>query len=206
MLKGLLQQLVLRDEEQNVDLLPACHEKAVRGDRQLQDIATVKSLLELFCEADINQFIIIDGLDECDPAEIRQIVHFWMSMVKKCDAYKPGKLRVLFISQDMGKEKGNIGLMIKRVQGQELTELKLGPEHVEDDIRKYVAKNFNDLQQKHGPLNSKPRFPDSTPAELVKQAEEQWAFEESLMWQKAERLVCFRANGNTSHTKIYITR
>lgn len=138
-LKGLLRQMVIHNEH----LLPSCHEKKVRGEERLNDLGTVKSLLDLFCEFEMNQFIIIDGLDECLPAEIRQIVQYWASVVDKCDNYKPGKIRVLLVSQDITD--------IRRHKGMESAGIfHLLPDQSEQDIRKYVTVQFTRLQTKFG--------------------------------------------------------
>ena len=95
--KGLLRQLLNHHGE----LLPYCFEKQSRSEAILNDYNVTKSLIELFCDVDMNQFIIIDGLDECDTTERKIITQFLDSIVDKCDTYKPGKIRVLLLSHDL---------------------------------------------------------------------------------------------------------
>jgi hypothetical protein len=59
-----------------------------------------EQLLKVFFEKMPQIYIIIDGLDECVPAQRKLVLAFLTSMVKLCDERKPGKLRLLFISQD----------------------------------------------------------------------------------------------------------
>lgn len=49
----------------------------------------------------MNQYIIIDGLDECEVTERRTLLQFLNSIVDRCDSYKPGKIRVLLVSRDV---------------------------------------------------------------------------------------------------------
>lgn len=136
-LKGLLRQMVIHNE----DLLPSCHEKKARGEERLNDLSTIKSLLDMFCDFDMNQFIVIDGLDECNPAEIKPLVQYWAFVVDKCDNYKPGKIRVLLVSQDITEIR-----KLSCMQSADI--LRLDPEQSDGDIRKYVALQFNKLQLK----------------------------------------------------------
>lgn len=59
-----------------------------------------KDLFDLFSQRIQKQYIIIDGLDECDIVERKSVLSFFNSVVEKLDAKDPGKMRVLFVSQD----------------------------------------------------------------------------------------------------------
>ncbi|KAK4210761.1 hypothetical protein QBC37DRAFT_321557 [Rhypophila decipiens] len=133
--KGLLRQMVIHEEE----MIATCHEKKIRGEERLNNMSTVTNLLDLFCEFEMNQFIIIDGLDECSPAEIRPLIKYWTDVVAKCDNYNPGKIRILLVSQDMPEI---------RKQMQPATIFNLHPDQSDTDIRKYVAKRFLKLQDR----------------------------------------------------------
>lgn len=135
-LKGILRQMVVHNE----DMLPSCHEKRVRGEERLNDLATIKSLLELFCDCDMYQFVIIDGLDECRSPEIKPLVQYWASMVEKCDNIKPGKLRVLLVSQDIAD--------IRKLSSMQSADIfDLLPHQSDIDISKYVSSQFSRLQR-----------------------------------------------------------
>ncbi|KAF2658989.1 C2H2 domain-containing protein [Lophiostoma macrostomum CBS 122681] len=98
-MRGILEQLV----DQYPDLMPYCHNrKATSGEPALSSANTAKKILEDFCITIPKQFIIIDGLDECEIAERKQIMEFLISMITLCDNDEPGKLRVLVVSQDYG--------------------------------------------------------------------------------------------------------
>ncbi|KAM7220383.1 hypothetical protein V8F06_004162 [Rhypophila decipiens] len=134
-LKGLLHQMVIHEEE----MIATCHEKKIRGEERLNNMSTVTNLLDLFCEFEMNQFIIIDGLDECSPAEIRPLIKYWTDVVAKCDNYNPGKIRVLFVSQDIPEIR-------KQMQPADI--FSLHPDQSDTDIRQYVAKRFSKLQDR----------------------------------------------------------
>ncbi|KAK3315983.1 hypothetical protein B0H66DRAFT_274517 [Apodospora peruviana] len=137
-LKGILRQMVSHNE----DLLPSCYEKRGRGEERLHDLATIKSLLDLFCEYDMNQFIVIDGLDECIAAEIKPLVQYWASVVDKCDNYKPGKIRVLLVGQDISDIR-----KLACMQSADIFELH--PTQSGRDIHKYLDVQFEKLQKEY---------------------------------------------------------
>jgi hypothetical protein len=96
-LKGLLSQLIA----QSRDLVPYCHDKyQASGEVILTSAGPAKQLLELLWQRISRQFVIIDGLDECGPMERKLVLSFLTSLVDRFDAKEPGKLRVLFVSQD----------------------------------------------------------------------------------------------------------
>lgn len=62
-----------------------------------------KQLLELLCKSIPKQFIIIDGLDECDQTQRGNALKIINSIVKVCDETSNlGKPRVLFVSRKLG--------------------------------------------------------------------------------------------------------
>jgi hypothetical protein len=96
-LRGVSQQLIA----QNPQLLPPCYRRYVSsGDSTLRSLATATRLLEDICTILPKLYIVIDGLDECEPVERKQIVEILMSLVSQCEKAEPGKLRLLFVSQD----------------------------------------------------------------------------------------------------------
>jgi hypothetical protein len=134
--KGLLNQLL----SQCRDLVQYCHEKySSSGELTLTSATLAKKLLELFCQKIPKQYIIIDGLDECDLAERKLVLSFFTTIVDHCDAYQPGKLRVLFVSQDYNDIKKALPTAAV---------ISLGPTDNENDIRTYVKEWAVKIQQK----------------------------------------------------------
>ncbi|KAK7981452.1 hypothetical protein PG988_003690 [Apiospora saccharicola] len=139
--KSILWQMASHNEE----LLPFCDSKRADGGQEsLDEIKIVKQLLESFCEYDLHQFVIIDGLDECESADRETIVSFWESMVEKSALYKPGKLRVLLISQDLADIRSLLRLSITAEV------LELDPADTNLDIERYLGEVAPRVQAKFG--------------------------------------------------------
>ncbi|KAJ4353923.1 uncharacterized protein N0V89_005654 [Didymosphaeria variabile] len=96
-LKGLIHQLL----SQYPDMLPPCHTKRTgSGEPVLRSLQLAKKLFEDFCSIPKKIFIIIDGLDECEQIERKQLLEFLIEIVTQCDTSDPGKLRVMVVSRD----------------------------------------------------------------------------------------------------------
>jgi hypothetical protein len=136
-LKSLLGQLITQCR----DLVPFCYDKYLAsGELTLNSANLIKQLLELFCQKVAKQYIIIDGLDECDIKERKLVLSFFNSMVDQHDLKDPGKTRVLFVSQDEPDIKE--GLPMAAV-------IKIGPADNENDIRSFVRESSMKIQTKH---------------------------------------------------------
>ena len=98
-LKAILQQMVDGDEY----MLPLCGDKiAHEGAENLATAEVTQTLVETFIEFNPRQYIIIDGLDECEAPDIRRTADFFKGQVLRCEnSIKQGQLRVLFMSQHM---------------------------------------------------------------------------------------------------------
>jgi hypothetical protein len=95
-LKGLIDQSL----HSNSSLVPICYARRITSNEPILRANTLaKKLLEDLCLMTPKTFIIIDGLDECDHAERRQVTSVLMDLVGLCNASDPGKLRVLLVSQ-----------------------------------------------------------------------------------------------------------
>ncbi|KAF7504582.1 hypothetical protein GJ744_002077 [Endocarpon pusillum] len=136
-LKGLLSQLICHSR----DLIPFCYDKYLAsGELTLVSTSLAKQLLDLFCQKIYRQYIIIDGLDECDESERKLILQFFTSMIDRYDMKEPGRIRVLFISQDVN----DIGKALSTA-----AVIALGPSDNESDIRSFVLTETRKIQVKH---------------------------------------------------------
>lgn len=99
-----------------------------------------EQLLKLFFEKIAKQYIIIDGLDECDPAQRRLVLSFFTTTVDRCDEHDPGKLRLLFVSQ-------NYPDIAKALQAAPV--LKLTAEDNKTDIKAYVRDWCKKIQDRY---------------------------------------------------------
>ena len=137
--KGLLTQYL----EQCPELLPFCDEKR-NGELSLSNPKIVKDLLKSFIEFVPKQYIIVDGLDECDDKnfkERKEMMTFLSQLVKDADSRNPGKLRVLFVSQIFSD--------IKRELSTAST-VSICVEDVKKDIWEYVRRRLEHLRTRFG--------------------------------------------------------
>lgn len=144
-LKGLLHQMV----ESNHDLLPLCVEKtSSAGSTILSSPEVARSLVASFFEYNPRQYVVIDGLDECAIAAVRQITEFLGDRVQYCDsAVKQGQLRLVYISQPLD-ELLNEGLL---PEDDACVQLRSGDNA--DDIRAYVQKRIPDFSKQRAAIN-----------------------------------------------------
>lgn len=99
-LKGLVHQMINHCDA----LVPFCHDKMNRtGESTLTTEDLAKQLLEQICKEIPKQFIIIDGLDECDQAQRGNLLKVLTAIVKVCDeTLDSGKPRLLIVSRKLG--------------------------------------------------------------------------------------------------------
>lgn len=96
-LRGLVDQLLT----QHPHLLPPCHQKrSGSGEPSLRSVPVAKRLFEDFWSTIPKMLVVIDGLDECEANERKQILECIVEAVGRCNDEEPGRFRVLFVSQD----------------------------------------------------------------------------------------------------------
>jgi hypothetical protein len=95
--------------------------------------------VELFCQRISQQYIIIDGLDECDIAERKLVMLFFSSLIDRFEMKEPGKLRVLFVSQDENDIRKGLATAAC---------IALDPTDNAKDIKAFVHKWSTSIQEK----------------------------------------------------------
>ena len=136
--KSLLNQMLSHHR----DMLPSCDDKRLKGSAEiLSDENTARQLMERFCDAELNQFIIIDGLDEIHPIQRKLLVNQLSSMVDRCDRYNPGKLRILLVSHDL-PDIGRLKCM------ETATILSLDPKDTKKSIKMFVDIKLLEINEK----------------------------------------------------------
>ncbi len=111
------------------------------GEPTLVSTNLAKQLLDLLCQKIHNkQYIVIDGLDECDESERKLVLQFFTSMIDRYDMREPGRIRALFVSQD----ENDIGKALSTA-----AVIALVPSDNENDIRSFVLKETKKIQLKH---------------------------------------------------------
>ncbi|KAK8127290.1 hypothetical protein PG984_008398 [Apiospora sp. TS-2023a] len=140
-LRGILRQMAERDVDNN--RISYCNSKRIDGRQEFLDqIKVVKDLIEALCESGPHQFVIIDGLDECKRGDLKEIVDFWKSLVGKIDMHSPGKLRLLFVSQDSADIRDTLRSSLSAAV------LDLDTAKTNQDIRIYLEGKGRDIQAK----------------------------------------------------------
>ncbi|KAF2261162.1 C2H2 domain-containing protein [Lojkania enalia] len=144
-LKGILHQLL----DQYPDLMPHClARKATSGEPSLRSFTNARRLFEDFCLSVPKQYIIIDGLDECDLRERKQLLELFVQMMGQCDAEDPGCFRVLFVSQDYADIKRSLHSSAEARIAPKI--ISLSSSDNEKDIRVYMNDLMGQIKMKHG--------------------------------------------------------
>lgn len=150
-LKGLIDQFLHSDNT----LVPICYARRITSSEPILRANTnlARKLLEDLCFITPKAFIVVDGLDECDHAERRQVTDILMDLVGQCNALDPGKLRVLLISQYSPE-------IYKSLHSSAATNLRPGIFKITEadnrgDIETYVASWVAQIAQKFQPVSKK---------------------------------------------------
>jgi hypothetical protein len=137
--RGLLAQLVTAQRE----LLSYFLEKRnTSGTVTLASQALAEQLLATLLEVDTTFYIVVDGLDECEPAQVQLFMAYLCKLVSECDEHQPGKLRFLLVSQNVRDVKGNL-------PRDATTLLELKHSDNKDDIELYVRHWARKIQRDH---------------------------------------------------------
>ena len=143
-LKGLLTQLVGRCYELGQQegfghgLVPYVYNKTlISGELTLSTLNLAKQLVELFCQKVPRLYFVVDGLDECETKERKLVLSILQSIN---ESHEPGKLRVLFVSQDYPDIKNAL---------KTATILPLSALDNRHDIQRFVRQEALDLESKY---------------------------------------------------------
>ncbi|ETS83907.1 hypothetical protein PFICI_05783 [Pestalotiopsis fici W106-1] len=141
--RGLLyrQLMHIREEERFRHLIAhCCDKKSNSGQQYLNAEETAESLLKTFFEIIPGQYIVVDGLDECEKPVIKDTLRTLSSVVTQQDTIEPGSLRLLIISRELPEikkplstESANAGIF------------KIEAEHNEAAIKMYVGQRLADF-------------------------------------------------------------
>ena len=134
--RAILAQLL----NQNEDLLPYLFEKAsTSGEMVLESPSLTKELLETALKSSEKVYIVIDGLDECDPHEKKAIIQWFQSVVAALPDTEFDSMRCLFISQDDGE----VGKVLSKIPA-----IRIRPEDTKSDIQTYATIWSKKIQEK----------------------------------------------------------
>lgn len=139
--KAILAQLLQQNREQ---LLPYLYEECLKsGKVTLTSSQRCTAILNTILDEATKLVIVIDGLDECELKERKTILNFFVSAIERNEAVdpnNPGRLRGLFVSQELS----DIKAALHHPEG-----LRLNDEHTKLDIKKFALKRAISIQQNH---------------------------------------------------------
>jgi hypothetical protein len=134
--RSLLAQLLSKHD----DLLPYLHDRCISsGQVSLVSSQTCTELLKTCLDTVPQTYIIIDGIDECEVSERKNILSFFTSLIAS-DA-TPGRLRGLFVSQN----ESDIRNLLRKASILRLTE-----RHNKSDIEAYTTHWLGKIERKFG--------------------------------------------------------
>lgn len=130
-LKGILLQMVESEEY----ILPLCYqEKMISGGVNLMDARVAQKLIKTYIEYCPRQYIVIDGIDECEGTEIQQTAKFFKDLVSKYDtSIRLGHLRVMFVGRETSDTR-------RFIPADDCKSIALKLKDNQDDIHAYVVK------------------------------------------------------------------
>ncbi|KAF4456643.1 zinc finger protein [Fusarium albosuccineum] len=166
-LKGILHQMVQADDYMH----PFCEDKMSQGGGDnLANAELTQALIEAFVEYTPRQYIIIDGLDECELKETRQTAKFFMELVEKCDKVNQGQLRVMFVSQRTPE--------LKKLLPDDDASILLKPTDNAADIREFVKKRIPEFSgsENNAHFNLKDEDKDQIEAMICQQSEDSFLY------------------------------
>lgn len=137
---ALARALISQVLDENRDLLPYIYDKMCsRSESVLSSESLAKELLETFLKTSNGLYIIIDGLDECDQKEEKQIIEYLCSMVKSSQCAHQAPIHCVFVSQ-------SDAIAVKILRG--IPKIEIKPSHNHDDIVAFVSSSGADIQNK----------------------------------------------------------
>ncbi|TLD33782.1 hypothetical protein PspLS_00694 [Pyricularia sp. CBS 133598] len=123
------------------DLSPYYYDEGLtKGGVFLESVKLCKSLLRLILKNIPKAYLVLDGLDECEQDQRKQILEFMIEVTKTCDSQQPGSLRLLIFSRNEPD--------IRRHLSAE-TQIAIVPEDVQSDVETYVGYCSQLIKEKH---------------------------------------------------------
>jgi|SRR6266536_896765 len=116
------------------------YEKCVSsGEVLLESLSTLKELFETVLRNSTNTFIIVDGIDECEPPERKLFLTFLNGIMSSIEKEGSDSFKVLYISRD----EGDIQKLLSKVSRRTITK-----QDSEEDIKDYTTSQSVEIQEK----------------------------------------------------------
>ncbi|KAI2628485.1 hypothetical protein GGR54DRAFT_587349 [Hypoxylon sp. NC1633] len=140
--RSLLAQLFPKNDH----LLQLLYEKAsMSGEMELTSKNTAKELLRMALNNAGTAYVILDGLDECDRENRKEIAMWFQSVVDDLPPKDMGTIRCLFVSQDDGVARKDLGTM---------PSIKIMPPDTHDDLKGFTNVWQQRIEDRFGRLQS----------------------------------------------------
>lgn len=134
--RGILAQLLHQDE----GILSYLYDKCSRsGQNRLSTDALAKELLETVIRNYEKLYVVIDGIDECDREQRRDIVSTFETCWESLPPDDADSLRCLFTSQDDSAARKDFAKMVS---------IKITENDTKRDIRTYAIHRSSEIQAK----------------------------------------------------------
>lgn len=138
--RGLLSQLI----GQNTHLIQYFYEKlSLSGEPSLRTRSLAKELLDVALCCSKTTYVIIDGLDECDRKERKDIASFFRAAVESSPPDDMDRIRCLFVCQDDGAARHDLA---------NITSIGIRPSDTKNDIQNFSEIWKTKIEQKLGSL------------------------------------------------------
>jgi hypothetical protein len=96
------------------------------------------------CDALQKAYVVIDGLDEYDREDRKEICRWFKELIRSLPTNDLGQIRCLFISQDDGYARKDLS---------DCSSIQLNPSNTFDDIKAYCTMWHQRIEDRFGPLN-----------------------------------------------------
>lgn len=146
--RGLLSQLLSHEQSDESLLLYVEHEASRSGESVLASSKLARQLLETALKCFKTIYIVLDGIDECERAERKEISKWFRQLVGGLPTEEMDAIRCMFVSQDDGIARKDFSL---------LPSIRLLQRHSTDDIRAFACVWQQRIEKKLGPLNPSDR-------------------------------------------------
>lgn len=140
--KGILSQLLA----QNSHLIQYFYEKAsLSGEPALRTKNLARELLDVALRCSKRTYVILDGLDECERKERKDITTFWRHTVESLPPADMATVRCLFVCQDDGAARKDFA---------DIPYINIVPSDTKDDIQSFCELWKQKIEQKMGSLQN----------------------------------------------------
>ena len=139
---GVLRSILVQLVHQNEELLSYVYDACCSSTEVTVDSPSLlKQLVETSLRSCANTCIIVDGIDECEEAEERKMVAWFLAMFQKTREDNTGAIRLIFISQ---RDKVTESLL------NQASVIPLDSKYHQEDIQTYARHWCLQIQRKFG--------------------------------------------------------